>query len=126
MPRYITTLRAVYNAEDDVEAIYIAEQIRSNGASDLDEEDGDSLDVTQTTSNAIDLSPEETINQLRLARNLLIRTRIKQCFYLAKELDQTLYALIHRDESGFSMGGYSHGDFMDLALKVLDGENPDE
>ena len=126
MPRYVATLRAIYDAADDVEAIFVADQIKVNGFEDLDEDDNDVLDVTQVTSNEIDLSPEETIVQLKRARNLLIRTRIKDCFNLAKELDLQIFALERREDPAFSMAGYSHGDFMDLAQRILvNKEQPD-
>lgn len=126
MPRFVATLRAIYDAQDEVEAIYVADQIRLNGMQDLDEDDGDVLDVTQVTSNELNLSPEETVVQLKRARNLLIRTRIRDCYHLARELDVQIYALAHRLDSDFSMGGYNYGDFVDLAEAILvRKENPD-
>jgi hypothetical protein len=126
MPKYVATLRAVYEAEDDVGAVFIADQIRVNGERDLDDEDGDVLDVTQVTSNQLDLTPEETITQLRRARNLLVKTRIKECYNLAKELDQQIYALSHRSAGEFAMAGYDFADFMDLAQSILvEGVTPD-
>lgn len=125
--RYVATLRAVFDAEDEVEAIFIADQIRLNGFQDLDEDDGDILDVTQVTSNSLELSPEETLTQLKRARNLLIKTRIRQCYELAKELDQQLYALEHRADSDFSMAGYDYGKFMEIAEAILQrGEVPND
>ncbi len=126
MPRYVSTLRAVYDAKDDVEAILIAHQIRVNGAVDLDEDEGDVLDVTQTTSNSLELTPDELLTQLRVSRNLLIKTRIKECFNQARDLDQLIYTLKNREEPGFSISGYSYADFMDLAQSILiDKEQPD-
>lgn len=118
MPRYVATLRALYNAEDDAQAAFIADQIRLNGSSDFDEDD-DFLDVTQVTSNDLDLTPEETITQLKKARNLLIKTRIRQCYALAKELDYQIFALIHRESPDFMMSTYDHGAFMDIADQIL-------
>ena len=126
MPRYVATLRAIYNAPDDVQAVFIADQIRLNGTEDLEEDDGDVLDVTQVTSNELDLTPEETIIQLKKARNLLIKTRIRQCYALAKELDLQIFALAHRESPEFMLSTYNHGDFMDLAQAILiEGEEPD-
>jgi hypothetical protein len=125
MPKYVSTFRAVYEAEDDVAAAIIADQIRLNAEQDLDE-DEDTFECSQTTSNALDLSPDETISQLKRARNLLIKTRIKQCYELARELDRVIYALPYRDEPSFTMGGYDYGNFMDLTLAILErGEEPD-
>jgi hypothetical protein len=133
MPRYIATLRATYDAEDEVEAIFIADQIRLNGEQDLDTdedlldegEEVDTLEVTQITDNGLNLTPDEALSVFRHARNLLIKTRIKQCFDLAREFDRTIYALENREIEGFSMRSYDYGRFMDLAESILiKGEVP--
>lgn len=125
MPRYVATLRAVYDAEDETAAVFIADKIRENGYADLDEDDNDVLDVTQITSNALNLTPQEVITELKRARNLLLKTRVKSCYHLAKELDIE----IHKLESGepeFAMASYQHGDFMELAESIImKGETPD-
>lgn len=124
--RYVATLRAVFDAEDEVEAIFIADQIRQNGIVDLDEDDGDILDVTQVTSNDLALSPEETLTVLRRARNLLIRTRVKECYETAREFDKLIYILAHRTDPAFSLAGYNYGDFLDISEAILmRGEMPD-
>jgi hypothetical protein len=123
--RYVATFRAVYDADNDVEAAVVADQIRLNAEQDLDEEDGDSFECSQVTSNALELTPDETLSQLRRARNLLIKTRIKQCYELAREMDQLIYALQFRDQPDFTMGGYDFGQFMDLTMAILErGEEP--
>ena len=119
MPQYIATLRAVYEAADDAEAAFAADQIRENGRSDFDEESENTLDVTQVTSNQLDVTPEETIVHLKKARNLLVKTRIRQCYDLARELDIQIYALEHRLNPAFSMGGYNYADFVDLCEAIL-------
>lgn len=119
-------LRAVFTAKSEVEAILIADQIKVNGEVDLDQEEGDSLDVTQVTSNQLVMSPEDTLVNFRKTRNLLIRTRVRQAFELAQELDKLIFMFQQRlvDEAGLELSGYSYGDFMDLALKILHGEEP--
>lgn len=125
--RYVATLRAVYDAEDEVQAIFIADQIRLNAMQDLDEEEGDSIEVTQVTSDALHILPEEVLRVLRRARNQLIRTRYKQCYELAKELDQQIFVLEHRGEPDFSMAGYDYGKFMEVSEAILmKGENPSD
>lgn len=125
-PLYIATLRAVFRAGDDVEAIMIADQIKVNGEKDLDEEDGDTLGVTQVTQNLALLSPEETVTLLRRARNALVRTRITQAYDLAQELDKFIYMLEQRRENdtGFELAGYKYGNFLETAQEVLRGGNP--
>lgn len=125
MAKYIATLRAVFDADDDVDAIFIADQIRVNGAVDLDNDAGDSIDVTQVTSNTLDIRPEEVLNQLRRSRNLLIRTRIKECFELARELDKTIHALSRNEQWETVQGHYDWSEFLTLAKRILQGESPD-
>jgi hypothetical protein len=123
-PLYIATLRAVYRASDDVEAIMIADQIKVNGEADLEE--GDSLDVTQVTQNTLVLSAAEVTSFLRRARNLLIRTRVQYCYDVAREVDKCIFMLDNRSERevGIEFAGYDWGKFLDIAKEVLDGGNP--
>lgn len=123
-PLYVATLRAVFGATDDVEAIMIADQIKVNGEKDL--EDSDSLDVTQVTQNLSVLSPEETLHELRKARNACIRTRTKEGYDLGREIDKFIFVLKHRNEEhdGFKLSGYDYGEYLDIAQEVLAGGNP--
>lgn len=104
----------------------IADQIKVNGEADLDEEDGDTLDVTQVTQNLAVLSPDETLHLLRRARNACIRTRSKDGYDLGRELDKFCFMLKMRSEQneGFQLAGYDYGEFMDIAKEVLAGGNP--
>jgi hypothetical protein len=125
VPKYVATFRAIFDAEDDVMAAIVSDQIRLNAESDLDTEDGDSVECTQVTSNALDLQPEELFSQLRRTRNLLIKTRIKECFQMARDFDQMIYALQFRDQPSFiGMSGYDWGKFMEDAEAILRGEEP--
>jgi hypothetical protein len=123
---YVATLRAIYSADDDVEAALIAEAIRENGSVDLDDEDDESeVFVTQVTSNSLEVSFEESLALFRRTRNLLIKTRIKQCFELAKQLDQMIWVLEHRREPGFDLAGYDYTKFFELSEQILEaGESP--
>lgn len=123
-PLYIATLRAVFNAADDVEAIMIADQIKVNGEKDL--ENSDSLDVTQVTQNTLSLSPVEITAILRRARNILIRTRIRECYDTAREVDKCIYMMDSRTYryTGMELAGYDWGKFMEIVEEVLAGGNP--
>lgn len=123
---YVATLRAVYRAEDDVEAIMIADQIKVNGEADLEPEDGDTLDVTQVTQNTAVLSAEETVILLRRARNALIRTRAAALVDCARELDKSIHLLSSRLEhdADIALSGYDYGTFVDVMKEVLGGSNP--
>lgn len=122
-PIYVATLRAIFEATDDAQAMLIADKIRENGSVDLNDDDDsdDDLFVTQVTSNSLDISPEETIQLFRHARNALIRLKVKECVDLARELDKWIFRLVKRvpDESN-----YDYGHFMDVVEDVLNGGNP--
>lgn len=126
MPRFVATFRALYNADDEVSAMVIADQIRLNAEMDLDDEDGDTFECTQVTSNGLDLTPDELMIQLRKARNALIKTRMRSCYELARELDQVIHSLQFKDDPRFTSSSYDFGHFMDLAEAILKrGEEPD-
>ena len=123
---WIATLRAVFKADSEVDAIMIADQIKVNGEADLQEDEGDTLDVTQVTQNLTQLSPEETIHILRKARNACIRTKTKEGYDLGRELDKFAFVLKHRNEEndGFKLSGYDYAEYLDVAQEVLAGGNP--
>ena len=117
--QYVATLRAFFKADDEVEAIFIADQIKVNGEKDLEEEEGDELTVTQVTRIGVGYTPEEICNVVKHCRNVLIRTRVKRCFETARELDQLAWALEHGDTEMFGMAGYDYAKFMDVAEEIL-------
>lgn len=120
MPKFVATFRATYDADDDVAAAIIADQIRLNAEQDLDTDDSDDVECTQVTSSALELAPDETMHVLRHARNLLIKTRIKECFNLAFELDKTIYQLQFRDSPAFiGLSGYDWDAFMEVATQIV-------
>jgi len=123
---YIATLRAVFKAPSEVDAIMIADQIRSNGERDLELDDGDTLEVSQVTATAIDISPEETLILLKRARNIAIKTKFRFGFETAQEIDKLVHILSHhfQNNGGYELSDYSYGDFMDTAKEVLAGKNP--
>lgn len=123
---WVATLRAVFKADSEVDAIMIADQIKVNGEADLQEDEGDSLDVTQVTQNLAQLSPEETIQVLLKARNACIRTRTKEGYDLGRELDKFAFVLKNRNEEhdGFKLAGYDYAEYLDIATEVLAGGNP--
>lgn len=112
--QYIATLRVVFNASDELGARLVAYELQDMIGSLLETEDeeGESVDVTQVIPSALStrvLEPTEVVEQLLRARDLLIRTRIIQCFELAKEIDKTAWILEHRAEESFDLSGYDYG-----------------
>lgn len=127
MTQFIATLRAVFDAPDEALARAIAEEIAINGSKELEEEEGDSLAVTQVTSYGLLLEPQEVLVKLRLARNLLIQTRAPSCIDVARMLDEQIYMLEHRTEGepAFALAGYDYGAFMETCKQILtEGRNP--
>lgn len=122
---FINTLRCFIYEKDEVGAAVAVEDIIDLIKDYLDPEDGDRVESTQLTAFSSDLEPEELLIVLAHARNGLIKTRIKQCFDFAHQLDELMHSIRHRDDGSGFIPPYNHGDFMDIAKKILtDGEEP--
>lgn len=123
---YIATFRAIFNAAHEAEAQAIAEKIVENGSLDLSEDEDETFTLTQVTDNADVLEPAELCEVLKKARNGLLRTRLKEAFDQARELDKFIYVLQHRQEEGFQLAGYDWGSFIHLATEIWAGKHPDD
>lgn len=122
---HVATIRCVINTETEVDAIVAADKLQEACMELLDEEDGDEVHVTQVTSMSSNLQPEETILVLVKARNALIRTRIKQCFHEAQELDRIIFALRRRQENEMDVVQYDYSSFISTAEAILNkGQEP--
>lgn len=122
---FVNTLRIFVYEKDEVAAALAVEDIIDLIEDYLVPEDGDRVESTQLTPFTTDVEPEELLVILARARNGLIRTRIKQCFDLGKQMDEIIHALRHRDDGSGFIPPYNHGDFIMLAKKILtDGEDP--
>lgn len=126
MSKFIATLRAVYDAPDSATAVFIAEQIRDNGAVDLEDSDGDSLDVVQVTDMNLNIQQEEIVSELLKARNLLIKLRSTSSYECAKEVDKLIHAFRLKLDPEVAIGTYDYTGFLDVAEAILKrGESPD-
>jgi hypothetical protein len=116
---FIGTIRCVLEAQDELEARLEMNEIVEAGAELLD--DQETIDITQIVPAELQgvIEPAEMVEQLRRSRDMLIKTRIVQCFELARELDKTAWILEHRAEESFDLSGYDWGAFMDLTDKLL-------
>ena len=124
MNAYIGTMRVIAYCQDEVEATLVMDKLRQECEELLDEEDGDSVTVTQITESTSNISPEETLVVLRRARNALIRTRIKECFDLAPTMDEQIYHLGSRYDPSFAPV-YDYGRIITIAEAILNkGEDP--
>ena len=117
--KYLATLRCTFDADDEVEAKLIAMEIGENAGHDL--ENDDTVDVTQIIPITLtqEVEPAELVNQLRHSRDLLIKTRIAQCWDLASWIDKTAWILEHRTEATFDLANYDHGAIFDRADELL-------
>lgn len=115
---FVATIRAVIVSPDEVEATVTAERLREACEELLDTEEGDEVHVTQVTDTATNLSPDETLAVLYRARNALIRTRIKECWTLARELDITCHWLGRRFNPG-DTSDYDHGRILGITEAIL-------
>jgi hypothetical protein len=121
---YVGTIRAIIHCHDDVEATLTMDRLVHECEEWLDEEDGDSIYATQVTGFTTDISPEETVTVLKRARNALIRTRIRECFDLARSMDEQIYYLERRLDPSYAPT-YDYGRFVTIAEKILNrGEDP--
>lgn len=122
---HVATLRLVINTADEVEAILAADKIKMLAEDYLEPEDGDEIVVTQVTSMSTAVEPAETLVILRRARNALIRTRIKQCFDMAREFDKMIYQLDHRADGDHALAGYDYSELLDVMDQILmHGKDP--
>ena len=122
---HVATLRVVLYTKDEVEAVLAADKLKSVCEDYLDAEEGDEVVVTQVSSTTTDVEPAETLVILRRARNALIRTRIKQCFDMAREFDKMIYQLEHRADGEHALANYDYGNLLDVADQILtQGKDP--
>lgn len=117
--KFIATLRTVYKATDELEAALIANEFQEAIAGLLDE--WETVDVTQIIPHDLPqrIEPAEVVELLRRCRDVLIMTRIVQCFELAKDLDRTAWVLEHRQEESFDISGYDYGKVFERADELL-------
>lgn len=118
--KFLATLRVTFDADGDLDARLIANEC-AEAISDHVLEDEDTVDVTQIIPWGTQglVSPEELVAQMQRTRNLLIKTRIVQCYDMARELDKMAWVLEHRQESSFDISGYDYSAFQDLTNQLL-------
>lgn len=121
--QYVATLRASFEAEDDAQALLIADDIATQGLDKiLEAEEGDTIIVTQVIDYAPADTPQEIINVLAKARNTLILTKMQPMIDLAREVDKVIFSLEKGDWVGFAP--YDYGRFMELIELVINGGAP--
>ena len=126
MPEYIAVLHAYIQAEDEITATLSAEDIKerveSTGIIETDE--GEALDIIEVIPVDFDPTPTDRVLTLKRARNELIRTRTKDGWDLARELDKAAYALARQLSQEDALINYDWSKFLEVTQQVLNGENP--
>lgn len=126
MPNFVAVIRLEYKAGDEMEASLIAELAREQAETALDTiEDEDVASVTQI-ANFDNIVPEEVIIRIAQVRNDLFRTKYKECFEMAKQLDLIKYSL-RKQLNPEEVTDYDYGRILEIAHAVITrGENPND
>lgn len=124
--QYLATLRLMFFESDDVAANVTAEIIRERASELIEEED--TLEVTQVIPLTLSapVEPSEMVNEMRRVCDMLIATRIKECYDLAQWIHKTAWILEQRREPGFSDGSYDYMSFVERSNEVLQSTKPKE
>lgn len=88
---FVAMLRIVFSAREEMHAKRTAEWF----ARQLEEtlEPSDDIKVTQVLAYGDSPSPDEEINMLKRARNILVKLNYKDTMYLAEEIDKRICLL---------------------------------
>lgn len=124
MPKYIATYRVVFEARDDADSVLIADTVQRAIEGRLEPEDGDSVELIECIDFSFQPTLAGTTDVLRKARNMLLRTRTRQGYYLAEELDKFAYQLDHSIDERMGTPGYDFGRITEIAAQVLKGKMP--
>ena len=123
MSEFLTVIHVYTIAEDEVSAILGADDVRlALERHVLDE--GESVDIVQTIPLDESPVPSAQITQLRRARNILLRTKSKDNYDLARSLDQAIHTLESRLDPENSSVKYDWSNLIKVLREVFDGGNP--
>lgn len=126
MLQFIGTMRVILFVEDEVEAMLTMDRLQHECEDLLDEDDGDVVAITQVVPFTTDVSPEEILVILKRARNALIRTRMKECWDNARDLDMTIHNLTLQVDPTYA-ANYDYSRLLDIADRILNKkEEPNE
>lgn len=127
MPEYLTILHVYHNSSDDIAAIAEADDIKISMESNLlDTEEKEGVDIIETIPLGIDPTPTAAVTTLRRARNILVRSRVRECWDYARNLDELIFQFEKRalNPNDFRHAGYDWSNFMKVTKEILDGGNP--
>lgn len=118
--QYIATFRLTFFETDDVSANVTAELIRERAGELIEEED--TLEVTQVIPFSLEapVEPSEMVNEMRRICDMLVATRIKECYELASWIHKTAWALEHRIDPEYADANYDYLSFIERASAILE------
>lgn len=120
---YISMLRVVFAARSDEHAKRTALWFKDHLESTL--EPNDDVDVTQVLAYGDEQVPDENLNILKRARNILIRLKYKDTMYIAEELDKRICLLQAKMMDEDAMAPNYDWNRIDTIMRLLDqGEEP--
>lgn len=118
---YVATFRVTVVEDSEIEANLVVESLREGMMETLDEEDGDSVVITQVIPFTLRhiQTPQEICDVLRRDRNILIATKIKDLWDIARSIDQTIHIL---ETGSDQLIDYNYTEFLELAERIFKGE----
>lgn len=120
---YISMLRVVFSARSDEHAKRTALWFKDH--LETTTEPNDDVSVTQVTAYGNDLAPDESLNVLKHARNILIKLKYKDTMYIAEELDKRICLLQAKMMDEDAMAPNYDWNRIDTIMQLLDkGEEP--
>jgi hypothetical protein len=124
---YLLVQQIGFRARSQEAAEQIALHLRDQVEEELEQEEGDEVTIVEliAVTPLTTLTPLDKIRRLREARNVLLETKLKDCYVVAQTLDQMAHALEHRIDADFvGPALYDYSKFIEVAERVWKGENP--
>lgn len=122
MPKFLAAFYCDLEVEDQVAAQLAAFDLEERIKEWLD--DGESVEASAVVPDGEPLTKFDEVQWLYQARNILVRTRTKDGFDLARELDRAAHAFRVRLGVEESMSSYDWSKFMKVVEEISNGGNP--
>ncbi len=126
MPNYIAVAQIFLASEDHVSAISEADDIKLAVERDLLDPDlNEEMDIVEVVEGEDKRIPLEIVIHLRHTRNILLGTRSKEGYDLARSLDEFTHMLeMKQVDTEESRSSYDYSKLLIVLKEVLDGKNP--
>lgn len=121
---YVSMLRIVFGARSEGHAKATADWFRDHLEEEI-LEPGDDVKVTQVLAYGDAVAPDEDINCLKRARNILVRLKHKDTVWLAEEIDKRICLLEARMLDEEAIAPNYDWNRIDTIMKLIEqGEDP--